>query len=184
VSSVRISPVLERSVDRIPGGSWFVERQHPPAQQAVDQGRLADIGAPDDGEPQAVTLFLRAVLFLRGGQYPIDGFHQVVQATAVRGGHGKGLTHAKAGKLGQGGVLVHAVDLVRHQDHGPGRAPQQGCDFLVFRGQAIARAQHEEHELGLVDRMVNLTRRQVLDPFRLRNQSAGIHQQARDTTDA
>ncbi len=188
---------LERDVDAVAGGAGLVVDDHPLlAEHAVDQGRLADVGAADDGDLDAILLaragdalgFLalgdvfqlvrQVVVFRRLGlglEHLAQGrLQHVGDAAAVGGGDGQGVAQAQRAEFGAGDVRIDGVDLVGHQVAALVPLAQVLGDHLVGGGQARARVDHEQHRIGFLDRLHRLLGHLGVDAFLVTGDAAGI----------
>ena len=114
----RVAPAaaLERHLDRVARGAGLVEGDDALlAHQRVDQRRLADVGAADDGDAGMASFFLLALGFL--GKFFQHQVHQLAHAFAVGGGNGGGRAEAELVELGDRDVGLHALGLVDGEIH-------------------------------------------------------------------
>ena len=138
--------------DGVAGDAGFRAGQHAVlADQAVDQGRLASVGATDDGDQDrlvgGVLLFLEADLRVIAGQQRIEIGH----ALAVLARNRKRLAEAERPGLGDAGVAGAALGLVGGEDHRPLIAAQDAGEDLVARGDALAGVDQEQHHVRFLD---------------------------------
>src|SRR5215475_9831613 len=131
------------------------------ADQAIDQGRLADIGAADDrqehgplgGRLVALALPLERFLLLLG--HRLDEARQrlvqVAQAFAVLGRDRDRLAQPQSMRLGQPLLAGAALAFIGDQDYLAGPLAQPGGKALVERQYARARIDQEQHDVGTVD---------------------------------
>lgn len=153
------------------------------AQHPVDEGRLASVGTPDNGNTQGTgggasfrPLRLLILVFL-GLDRDIhvrqrlltrvcrflglldDGKQRVIQigeAFAMLGGHGNGIAKAETEGFVEPPLSRTAFGLVCDQDHGGVGAAQDVREMLVARRQSGARVDHEEHRIRIADGLVGL----------------------------
>ena len=113
----------------------------------VDERRLADVGAADDGDAgQAVGGVVGAF-----GEVLDEGVEEVAGAAAGDAGDGEGVTQAEGVELGEAVHLGAVVDLVGGEDHGLGALAQHVGHVFVHGGEAFAGVDKEEDDVGLVD---------------------------------
>ena len=118
---------------------------------AVDQGRLAGIGAADDGElERAFGLFL-LVVFVALDMRP-QMLEQVDDAVAMLGAHRDRLAEAERPGLEDSGLAGAAFGLVGGENDRGGLAAQPAADLLVERGEAGARVDQEQCRVRLAHR--------------------------------
>ncbi len=145
--------------DRIARDAGLRAGDHPLlAEHAVDQGRLAGIGAADDGELERPFgrfrfLFLEIVLALDIGAYRLE---QVDQPLAMFGREGDRIAEPQRIGLDQPGLAGLALGLVAHQDHRRVAVAQPARNLLVERGHADPGIDQEQCHVGLVDRSLGL----------------------------
>src|SRR5579884_2217742 len=73
------------------------------------------------------------------------------------------------------GSLGGGIDLVRHEQHRPAPRAEQPGDLPVLRGEPRARVDHEQHDVGLVDRPLRLPADQAGERLAgARHQPAGV----------
>ena len=128
------------------------------AEQLVEQGRLAHVGAADDGHtrrptgPGARGGCGRLLLFLgrNGRGKKLDhGVEEVAGAAPVQGAHGEGVAHAEGDELPGGRFAVRVVDLVHHQaDRWSGPADDLGRGEILVRDPG-RHVDDEEDDIGL-----------------------------------
>ena len=145
--------------DRVARGARHLRGDHPLlAEQAVDQGRLADVRTAYEGDTDTrgvgVELRRRALF----GQLFEDLLQQRVDALAVRRRDRDDVLEAVARELVQCGLRVDAVGLVDDQHRRP-RGPAQPREDVVVHGRgAFAAIDDEQHEVGLLGRRARLAR--------------------------
>ena len=125
-------------VDRIAGGAGAVGDDHPlPAQEAVDQRRLADVRAPDHGQAHLLLVVLRLRLLGSNAVQELDDpVQQVPGSQALGGGHRNRVTEAETVELGRQREVRGAVALVGRDDARHRLASQQIGELLVARAAA------------------------------------------------
>ena len=158
------------------------------AQQRVDQRRLAGVGPADDGEADGKDLGARRLLRLRLAVVLAPALanrlqaerrehrgDEIAQALAVLGRDGDRLAQPQlvgvVEALGAGAPLA----LVGDQDGGPARLAHDAGERRVGGNHAIARIEHEQHQVGTRDRRLALgahaggdaARRRLLQPRRV-----------------
>src|SRR5207248_11624173 len=93
---------LDHGVDAVARGSWYVVDHGPVvADEAIEQGRFADVGPAHDGDGRNVRLdgLRRLVGFrLRLGQTVDHGVEEIARAPAVQGADDNGVAQAEAGE--------------------------------------------------------------------------------------
>ena len=80
-----------------------------------------------------------------------DALRQLLQATAVFGGDGKGVRDAQRVEVGEDEVGVGEVGFVHREDDWLLAAAQFGGDGFVNRGQAVAAINDEDDDVGFFD---------------------------------
>ena len=73
-------------------------------------------------------------------------------------------------------ALIGAVDLVDEQHRRLAAAAQRGEDVLVLRQDAVARINHEDEQVGFLDRGQRLLRGEAGEAFVFARQAAGVDQ--------
>ena len=146
---------LQAGVNGVAGGAGEGADDGPLlAQQPVQQRRLADVRASDDGE----TGSGRGLLHLRRrGEGVHDGVEQVGNAGAVQGGDGvDGRRQPQGVELQRGlpqTVVVRLVD--RQEDRAAGPAEDVG-DLAVAGGDAAGGVGEEDDGVGVADCLLGL----------------------------
>jgi len=180
----RAALVREGAVDGISGGARHRADDDPILpEQGVDQRRLADVGAPDDGDAHGAVGILgggvdRRHRLLQLGELGRHRLAQGLESFIVLGGDSKGLAQAQRVELGHhrlGGAV--AVDLVDHQQHRALGFTQELGDLEVAGGEASAGVAHEEDDLALLYRGLGLEAHVVGERIFLgvRHEAAGVH---------
>ena len=120
------------------------------AQDAVEQRRLAGIGAADDGDVQGVgELIGDLVLFLRKQGHDI--VEQVARAVAMQGRERRGLADAERIELPDAVVFaIGVVELVHQQKDRLVAALEHAGDRLVLLGDAGAAIDHKQDDGGFL----------------------------------
>jgi len=133
------------------------------ADQAVQQGRLADIRPADNRQQQRTFgrvlvlpwTFRRLGAFVlvlrRGGDVADQGIMQVAQPLAVLGRERHWRAETEAMCLGQALLAGAAFALVGDHDDLGSPATQPRCEALVERHDAGAGVDQEKHDIGAVD---------------------------------
>ena len=168
--------------NRIARGARHIGGDHPVfAQQAVDQGGLADIGAADDRQAQAVRLgrFHVVAGFIRLRQMLVNPFQHGIQSTLVCSGYRNRFAQAEACEFGHGFVRIGSVDLVDQQQHWFAAAAQLRQDRFIQRQRALLGIDHEQNQARLFDRGLRLARGETSQALFVIADAAGIHQQER-----
>ena len=99
---------------------------------------------------------------------------QLVDALAVRRGHGDDVAEAVAGEIVAGGLGIEAVDLVDHQHGRPRGLAQPGQDLVVQRRGAFAAVDDEQHQVGFLGRGACLARGRAGQALVLAGDAAGV----------
>src|SRR3954469_487590 len=156
VDDHELAPVdLERQVDRVARGPGHVGDDHAlVAQQLVDEGRLADVGAPDDGQADGVVLFVGLVALV--GQRLGHAIEQVADVEPLRGRHRQRIAEAERVEVGGQRHVAHRVDLVGREDDGALPAAQDVGELLVTGPAPGARVDDEDRRNGIVERGLGL----------------------------
>ncbi len=135
------------------------------ADQAVHQGGLAGVGAPDNGQThRLVAQFLFLVLAGRRDRGQNGGI-EVGHAFAVLRRKGHRLPKAQAEGVHRAGLALPSLGLVGDQDDGLAAAAQDFTEHLVQGRDAFAGVHDEQGEVGLGDGQFGLaahTRLQAL----------------------
>lgn len=149
---------LELPVDRdgVAGDARFRSGQQAVvADQTVDQGRFARVGAADHGDAdrlvRLVDLFDEDVFGRRA-----DGLVQVGHALAVLGRDGDGFAEAQGVRLADAAAALAALGLVGQQDDGLVHLAQALGEDPVQRGDAFAGVHHEHDQFGVFQRGLGL----------------------------
>ncbi len=164
---------LDPRVDRIAGGARAGRDQGPVgADNLVEERGLADVGAPDDGDPGRLALLLGWDRRCREPRRDCPA--QVLDPAAMFGrDQHLGLQPEGVELAGAGRCLLH-VSLVDHQDGRLAELAQLGPDQLVARHQAVLAVHHEEQEVALLHREEDL----AVEAERIvaRHQAPGVDQ--------
>ena len=110
------------------------------AQQRVDEGGLADVGAPHDGDLGNV----RGRALCGGREQGIEGVQQFRDAGAVLGGERVERLLPQCVEVAGEWIGLGCVDLVDRDEDGLLHAAQQVGDLLVHRSQAFASVHQED----------------------------------------
>ena len=169
--------VLDHCVDGIAGGACLVGNDEAVfAQNMVDQAGLADIGAADDSNGDAVIGVLFLLLKI---EVSADGVQQVTGAVAVYAGDRDQLAEAEAVKIIQlHRGLADLVALVDGQHHGLAAAHQHTGNILILRRHTGGQLSHHDDAVGGVDGQLGLLThvgQQAVINAGL--DAAGVHQQ-------
>src|SRR4030042_536888 len=122
-------------VARVPGRSRGRVCDRPlVAEDSVEQGRLADVRSPDDGNPDSLSvhIFCRLGVGKEGG----DVLHKIVEAGAMLGGEGIEPGDSQTVEFGDQRLVAGAVDLVYGKKNRLFHQPEYPGDLLVPRGEA------------------------------------------------
>ena len=153
---VPVAP-LEAHIDRVAGGARDLRHDHAVLPgQAVDQGALAGVAAPDHGQ-QHRGLRLHRPLGRGLGESLPQGLDQVRHPVAVLGADRvRALPHAEAVETLHLPGRVRALALVRDEHHRHGRATQARGDPLVEGGDAVTSIHEEEDQVRGGQRRIHL----------------------------
>ena len=157
---------FERDVDAVAGGAWLVIDDNAVfTEHAVDQGRLAHIGAADNGDLDTVffararnalgflafgddlffALFFLDIIFREVAQ---SDFQHLSDAATVGTGNRDRVTQAHRAEFGTGLLRIDVVDLVGDQVGAFVALAQVLADHLVGSGVARAGVHQEQHDIG------------------------------------
>ena len=144
--------------DRVAGDAGFRTGQHAIlTDQPVDQGRLAGIGATDDGDADrlvGVVLFVGDEGFLPGSSH--KGGIQVRHPLTVLGRKRHRLAKAQGMRLADATTAFPALGLVGDQHDGLGLTPKAFGKDPVQRGHAFAGVDHEQDQVAVGNRRLGL----------------------------
>ena len=142
---------LQLGVDRVAGGSRPLGDDQPiGAEEGVDEGGLADVGAADHRDAGRVVVKGRALGALP--QQIDQAIEQVPGAEPMGGRDGERLAEAELVELGAEVGISGPVGLVG-DDHDRGIAAAQGlCQLGVTGAQPGARVDDHHHRVRLGDR--------------------------------
>jgi len=141
-------------MDGIAGGSGDVGDDIPFfADQGVDEGGFAHIGAAHDGQP-GQALF--GILLSHGGQHLYHAVEDFTCATARHGRHRVDLAQSQGIELLGVGQTQVVVDFVDHQHHLLVAAAQNHRHRLIKVGDARFHVHHEKNDVGLIKGQVDL----------------------------
>ena len=134
------------------------------ANQLVQESRLADVGAADDGHPRNVVLALDIRLLWKR---PDDPVQELAHSPAVVGTDGMGLTKAETPETIDVAFQCLVVEFVGGEHHRDLRRPENRDDAGVVVGELGSAVDHEDdgvrtrhRRLGLFpDRDADLVRR-------------------------
>ncbi len=170
----RLATELDELVDRVAGGAGDVVDDDPlVAGEAVEQARLADVGAPDERDPSRAALGVRAV-GRHVGQHLEHGVEGVAAPAAVHGGHREGLAEAEAPQHRRVGLAALVVDLVGDEHDRLAGPAQQLDDRLVVVGRADGGVDDEHDDVGEVDGDLGLLGDAQVDAGGVRLPAAGV----------
>lgn len=150
---------LEWHLDRIARRARLGGRDHAHlAHQRVDQRRLADVLATNDGDarmahPRRVDLGCG-----RLGDRREHGLEQIGHALAVRGGDRDRRTEAEGVEFRACDLRRQPLGLVRRDTDALRGPPELIGDRAIEGRQASARIDHEHHRIGFGDRLLGLAR--------------------------
>ena len=146
----RLVAALEHRVDRVAGRARLLGDDHALlAEQRVQQARLAHVRAPENGDADRLLARLR-----RPGarQARDDRVEQVAGAVPVHGRERDRVAEAEPVELERLRLAPGLVDLVRDQEDGLARVPQDRCQLFVTGRDPCLRIDDEEDEVGFGDR--------------------------------
>ena len=168
---------LEDRVDRVAGGAGQVVHDHPLlADQAVEQGRLADVGPADERHREHLLAVVGGELglVLGFGQQLDQGVEQVAGPEAVQRADRVRLTEAEREQLPHERLARRVVDLVgQHQDRLI-TAPEELRDPGVLLGDAGRHVGDEQHDVGLVHGPLALTAHLLVEHGAAGHPTAGV----------
>ncbi len=143
--------VAEQGVHRITGSAGNGRYDHPVlAEQQVDQGRFADIGAPEKSEPDGIVRQVEGGRLLRQG---IDqAVHQGRKTVIMLRRDDPERRHTEFVKRRQQFLLLlRPVDLVDHIEGFFADPAQQFDHFVIGRQHPLLAIQQKKNDIGLVD---------------------------------
>ena len=165
----------ERHLDGIAGGAGLVEHHHPLlAENAVDQGGFAHIGAPQHRHAHGVRVGGLAVVLFRFGKCLEHLGDHAAHAAPVGGGDREQLAEPQAVEVRQGGVRVQAVGFVDRQVDRLGQLAQLRGHLLVGGGEAGAAVHQEQHHVRFAHRLQGLVGHRPVDALLAFADAAGV----------
>ncbi len=123
------------------------------AEERIQERRLAHVRAPEDRHPDRL-LPDRSLAAAR--KPPDDVVEQVAGAVAVQRRERDRVAEPEPVELERLGVAARVVQLVRDHEHVATGGAQDLGELLVPRRDSRLRVDHEEHEIGLLDRLSRL----------------------------
>ena len=143
------------------------------ADEAIDQRRLADVGAADDGDADAAVFVLLARRHV--GKPASTMSMSSSQPHAVRGGDRDAARRDRCvWKSAPAMPPIEALGLVDREEHRLARAPQFAREELVLRREAGARIGDEDEPVGFLDGVLGLDAHQRVHADRVLDQAAGV----------
>ena len=103
-----------------------------------------------------------------------DQVEQIVHAAAVAGGDREDVGEAERERLGGGRLGARGVDLVGGDQHRAARLAQHLGDVAVDAGDPLARVDHEDDQISLVEGAQRLLPHRPQDPHRRGIEAAGV----------
>ena len=175
---VFLAAALEIDFDGIARRSRLVESDDPVfAKQRVDQRALADVWPADDGDLDHVALGLAFHRFGTRFERQVD---ECAHSLAVSCGNRHWLTEPQFVEIRDDDTDAHPFRLVDGHQNRPVDLAQTVGDLLVQRGEAAASIDDENHDIGLVDRLLGLACHVVHDAILgERFEAAGVDHQIR-----
>ena len=148
---------VDREVDRVARGPGQRRDDHPlGAGEPVDQRGLADVGAPDHGQPHRVIFGAVSVRGLRSRGQLDDPVEQVAGAEALRRRHRDRLAEAERVELGGQRDVARESILLAATTTGIGDAAQQIRDLVIAGAQTGAGVDHQHGGVGVGERRLHL----------------------------
>ena len=138
------------------------------AQQAVDERRLADVGAADDRDADRARVVVGLRARLEACEHVL---HEVLAPLAVTGGDRERRTEPERVEIHRHDVGIQPFGLVEDQRHGLAGAAQLARHELVLRREAGARIGQEHEAVGLGDGALGLGTHLRLDAARVLDQA-------------
>ena len=131
-------------------------------EQAIDECRLAHVGAADDGDANGAFagIFRRRGLRLETGEHLV---HQLFAALPVRRGDRHRLAETQGMEIAGDEIEVEALALVERQRYGFARAPQLTQHEVVRGRQPLAHIREENQAVGFLYRLLGLLAHLGLD---------------------
>ena len=143
---------LNELIDGVTSGAGeLVDDDALAAGQRVQQGRLANVGATDEGDATRTAGRQRRGNGRLGREDLHDDVQEIAGATSMQGGNGVGLAQAKAPQVGSVGLLQGRVHLVSGQDDRLLLGAQHLHDALVRGGDADGRIQDEDDSVSQIN---------------------------------
>ncbi len=151
-STQRSSPRENGRVDGVPRRARRrVDDDAVLPEQRVDQGGLADVRPPDEGDPDRLRPGVGHGRGLREGLQDLG--HHVVETDRVLRRHRVDPVDAEAVEIERERLARRAVDLVgEHEDLAGKPRQHRARQLLVERGQALDGVGHEEDDVGIGER--------------------------------
>ena len=148
----RAAVELNELIDGVTRGAGeFVDNDALAAGQRVQQGRLANVGATDEGDATRTAGRQRRGNGRLGREDLHDDVQEIAGATSVQGGNGIGLAQAKAPQVGCVGLLQGRVHLVSGQDDRLLLGAQHLHDALVRGGDTDGRIEDEDDSVSQIN---------------------------------
>ena len=186
VDQGELAPVArERHEYAVAGGARHLARDHALfTDQPVDERRLADVGAADDGDADASIGCGVAIDGL--GRVPAreDQIHQVTTAVAVRRSDRMWLTEAERMEICGGRRRVEPLGLVDREEHGLAGTTQLARHEVILGGETGARIGEEHKHIGLGDGALGLQSHRLLDARGLLDEATGVDDDIWDRPEA
>ena len=149
----RLAVELDGRVDRVAGGAGHGADDHAlVVQEGVDDGGLADVGPPHDGQAADRVVAGDAA----GGQPVDDVVEQFGDGEAVVGADRPGLAEAEGVEVGGGGGQALVVGLVGGDVDGLAGVAQEAGDVGVGGGGAGLHVDDQADGVGLAEGLVDL----------------------------
>ena len=140
-----VAAELDELIDRVPGGAGLRVDEHPLLPgELVQQARLADVGAAEQGHPPGAAVRGDG-LGRRGWQCVEDHVEEVTAPPAVQRAHRNRLAEPERPERCSRRLTRGIVDLVGGQDDRLAGPAQHGGDGLVGVGDADDGISDEQH---------------------------------------
>ncbi len=150
---------LDELVDGVTSGAGDIVHEHPVgADELVEQGRLADVRATDEGHTTRSALFDTGVDGRDLGQDREHFVEQVGDSPTVQSRDGPRLAETQAPEFGGHELAALVIDLVRSEEHRLLLPAQHLHDHLIGRGRTGRGIDDEEDGIGHVHGDLGLDR--------------------------
>ena len=168
--------IFKLRVNSIAGGTCHIADDDTlEAEDTVGEAGLTHIGAADEGDLNAVLLFLLAVIF---GEILHAGIQQVTGTVAVDRRDSDGIAEAEIVELIEIGIhATHGVHLVDTEDNGLAASLQHTRHIIVCRSDTHLAVGQQDDDISVSDGDLRLLTHEAEDlVVGLGLDTAGIHQ--------